>query len=35
MKPWHLVAVLVVGYLIGSYYPLSKLKSTASSVVGG
>ncbi len=34
MKPWHAVAILLVGYAIGSYYGFAKLKALVSSATG-
>jgi hypothetical protein len=32
MKTWHLFAVLIVGYLVGSYYGFARLKALLGSV---
>lgn len=35
MKGWHLVVAIIIAYVVGSYFPVSKIKSAVQGAAGG
>ncbi len=33
MKGWHLLVAIVIAYLVGSYFPVNRIKAAVSGVV--